>query len=202
VKAALLLLDLQNEMVDPNGKVGAHGLASIVEQNGVLDHARRALDAARTSGLEVVHVRLGFRADYRDCLSVAPRIAALKTNRAAIAGEWGCEFHPSVAPADGELVITKQCVNPFFNTGLLTWLLQNGIKRLYLGGVATNLVVESSVRFADDAGFEPVVIRELCAAPNPAWHEFSLNNIIPVFGKVIGIDEFEAQIATAAHDEA
>lgn len=194
MKSALLLLDLQNEMVDSKGKIGAHGLSAIVEQTGVIEHARRALDAARRTDLEVVHVRLGFRPDYRDCLSLAPRIAALKTNGAAVLGEWGTEFHPAVAPAEGEIVITKQCVNPFFNTGLLTWLLQHGIKRLYLGGVATNLVVESTVRFADDAGFEPIVIRDLCAAPNPAWHEFSLTNIIPVFGKVIGIDEFEAEI--------
>ena len=198
MKAALLLLDLQNEMVDPQGKIGAHGLAAIVGQKGVLASARRALEAARKAGLEVVHVRLGFRPDYRDCLSVAPRIATLKNNRAAIAGEWGSEFHPSVTPAGDELVITKQCVNPFFNTGLLTWLLHNDIQRLYLGGVATNLVVESSVRFADDAGFEPIVIRELCAAPNPAWHDFSIDNIIPVFGKVIGIDEFEAAILERA----
>ncbi len=199
MKAALLLLDLQNEMVDPNGKVGAHGLAAIVQERGVLDHARRALEAARKSGLSVVHVRLGFRPDYLDCLSVAPRIATLKANRAAIAGEWGSEFHPSVAPGEGELVITKQCVNPFFNTGLMTWLMQNGIKRLYMGGVATNLVVESSVRFADDAGFEPVVIRELCAAPNAEWHAFSIDNIIPVFGKVIGIEDFEAAVGEPVH---
>jgi nicotinamidase-related amidase len=194
VKSALLLLDLQNEMVDAKGKIGAHGLAAIVEKARVIEHARRALDAARDAGLDVVHVRLGFRPDYRDCLSLAPRIAALKANGAAVLGEWGTEFHPAVAPRNGELVITKQCVNPFFNTGLLSWLLHNGIQRLYLGGVATNLVVESTVRFADDAGFEPIVIRDLCAAPKPDWHEFSLTNIIPVFGKVIGIDEYETEL--------
>ena len=198
MKSALLLLDLQNEMVDPNGKVGAHGLAAIVEERGVLRNARRALEGARRAAMPVVHVRLGFRADYLDCLSVAPRIDTLKANRAAIAGEWGSEFHASVAPADNELVITKQCVNPFFNTGLLPWLLQNQIQRLYLGGVATNLVVESTVRFADDAGFAPVVIRDLCASPNPAWHDFAIANIIPVFGKVIGIDEFEVEISSQA----
>ena len=198
MKSALLLLDLQNEMVDPAGKIGAHGLAGIVEKTGVLTAAKQALTIARQAHIEVVHVRLGFRPDYRDCLSVAARISTLKSNRAAVLGEWGTEFHPAVAPADGEMVITKQCVNPFFNTGLLTWLLQNGIKRLYLGGVATNLVVESTVRFADDAGFEPIVIRDLCAAPNAAWHDFSLTNIIPVFGRVIGIDEFEAEIAGLA----
>ncbi|MCB2059995.1 MAG: cysteine hydrolase, partial [Novosphingobium sp.] len=153
MKSALLLLDLQNEMVDPKGKIGAGGLAAIVDERKVLDNARHCLDAAREAGMAVVHVRLGFRPDYSDCLSVAARIQGLKGNRAAIVGEFGTEFHPKVAPLDSELVITKQCVNPFFNTGLLTWLMQNGIKRLYLGGVATHLVVESTARFADDAGF-------------------------------------------------
>ncbi|WP_176598064.1 MULTISPECIES: cysteine hydrolase family protein [Sphingobium] len=188
--SALLLLDLQNEMVDPKGKVGAHGLAKIVEERGVLANARRCLDAARGAGMAVAHVRLGFRPDYADCLSVAARIGGLKSNRAAIVGEFGTEFHPDVAPTDGELVITKQCVNPFFNTGLMTWLMQKGIKRLYMGGVATHLVVESTARFADDAGFAPVVIEDICAAPNPALHDHFITMIAPAVGTVSNSGQF------------
>jgi len=190
MKSALLLLDLQNEMVDPRGKVGAHGLAKIVEDRGVLTNAKRCLEAARAAGMAVVHVRLGFRSDYADCLSVAARINGLKSNKAAIVGEFGTEFHPMVAPLANELVITKQCVNPFFNTGLMTWLMQNGIRRLYLGGVATHLVVESTARFADDAGFAPVVIEDICAAPNPALHDHFISMIAPAVGTVSNTDAF------------
>jgi len=192
MKSALLLLDLQNEMVAYEGKVGAHGLAAIVEERGVLVNARRCLEAARAAGIAVVHVRLGFRPDYADCLSVAARIGGLKANLAAIVGEFGTEFHPEVAPIDGEMVITKQCVNPFFNTGLMTWLMQNGIKRLYLGGVATHLVVESTARFADDAGFAPVVIEDICAAPNPALHDHFITMIAPAIGSVGTTAQFVA----------
>ena len=190
MKSALILLDLQNEMVDPKGKVGAHGLAKIVEDCGVLQNAKRCLEAARAAKMAVVHVRLGFRADYSDCLSVAARIAGLKNNHAAIVGDFGTEFHPMVAPLDTELVITKQCVNPFFNTGLMTWLMQNGIRRLYLGGVATHLVVESTTRFADDAGFAPVVIEDICAAPSPVLHEHFISMIAPALGTVSSTDAF------------
>lgn len=192
MKSALLLLDLQNEMVSHEGKVGAHGLARIVEERGVLVNARRCLEAARAVGMPVVHVRLGFRPDYADCLSVAARIGGLKANRAAIVGEFGTEFHPEVAPIDGEMIITKQCVNPFFNTGLMTWLMQNGIKRLYMGGVATHLVVESTARFADDAGFAPVVIEDICAAPNPALHDHFITMIAPAVGTVGDTAQFVA----------
>jgi biuret amidohydrolase len=192
MKSALLLLDLQNEMVSHEGKVGAHGLARIVDERGVLVNAKRCLEAARAAGMAVVHVRLGFRADYADCLSVAARIGGLKANRAAIVGEFGTEFHPEVAPVEGEMIITKQCVNPFFNTGLMTWLMQNGIKRLYLGGVATHLVVESTARFADDAGFAPVVIEDICAAPNPALHDHFITMIAPAIGSVGNTAQFVA----------
>jgi nicotinamidase-related amidase len=183
-KSALLLLDLQNEMVHPEGKIGAAALAAQVEARGVLANTRRALQAARGKGLPVVHVRLGFRPDYGDVLSVAPRIDKLKASCAAIAGTWGCDFPDAVAPRADEHVVTKQGVNPFFNTGLLSWLHQRGITHLIFGGVATNLVVEATARAADDAGFAITVLEDCCASPNPEWHDFSVRNILPMFGTV------------------
>ena len=183
-KSALLLLDLQNEMVDVKGKVGGGGLAKVVAERQVLENAAHALAAARSSGMDVVHVRLGFRADYLDALSVAPRVTKMKDNKACIAGTWGTEFPTLVAPLDSELVVTKQCVNPFFNTGLMAWLLHRNIDSLVIGGVVTNLVVEMTARAADDAGFGLTVLEDVCAAPNPAWHAFSTENILPLFATV------------------
>ena len=181
---ALLLLDLQNEMVDLKGKVGGGGLAKIVEDRGVLANAVRAIDRARRSKIPVVFVRLGFRADFADVLSVAPRISRLKANGAAILGTWGTEFPASLTPREEDLIVTKQCVNPFYGTGLLNWLLSRGITRVVIGGVATNLVVESAARAADDAGLAVTVLEDCCASPNPLWHQFSIDNMIPLFGDV------------------
>ena len=183
-KTALLLLDLQNEMVDAKGKVGAGGLAKVVTERGVLANARHALDAARSAKMDIVHVRLAFRPDYADALSVAPRVTRMKENGAAIVGTWGTEFPELLAPRADELVITKQCVNPFFNTGLMTWLLHRGVGKLVFGGVVTNLAVEMTARAADDAGFALTVLEDCCAAPNPAWHAFSVENILPLFATV------------------
>ena len=83
---ALLLLDLQNEMVDPKGFFGAMGMAKAVAEGNVIANARKALDAARKAGIAVVFVRLGFRADYSDGLSVAPRVAKFKAAKAVILG--------------------------------------------------------------------------------------------------------------------
>lgn len=184
---ALLLLDLQNEMVDQNGKIGSGGLAKVVAERNVIENAARALQAARRQGLAVAHVRLGFRDDYEDALSVAPRISRLKENRAAIAGTWATEFPEALTPQAHELVVTKQCVNPFFNTGLFAWLSHRGIKTIVIGGVVTNLVVESTARAADDAGLATIVLEDCCAAPNETWHRFSIDNILPMFASVSSV---------------
>lgn len=189
---ALLLLDLQNEMVDPKGKVGGGGLAKVVAERNVVENAAAALAAARKRGNPVVHVRLGFRADYLDALSVAPRIDKLKANNVAVLGTWGTEFPEALAPAAGELVVTKQCVNPFFGTNLMNWLAQSGVRHVVLGGVVTNLVVESTARAADDAGFAVTVLEDCCAAPNADWHKFAIENTLPLFGSISSSKAFAA----------
>lgn len=195
--SALLLLDLQNDMVDAKGKVGGGGLAKVVAERRVLTNAARALAAARAASLMVVHVRLGFRADYADALSVAPRIGKLKEHQAAILGSWGTEFPDAVRPDAAEFVITKQCVNPYFNTGLLSLLAQRGIRRVVLGGVATNLVVESTARYSDDAGLAVTVLEDCCASPNAEWHAFAVEKMLPLFGDVVSTDAFIAALRGA-----
>lgn len=192
--AALLLMDLQNDIVHAEGKLGRHGLAAQAERRGIVRNAKAVLGAARERKLRIGHVRLAFRADYLDALSVAPRIAKLKEMGAAQAGTWGTEFIADVAPSDGELVVSKQCVNPFFNTGLYAWLARHQVRDLVLCGVATNQVVESAARYADDAGFGVTVLEDCCSSVNDEMHEFAATKTLPMFGRVIKSADFMAEL--------
>ena len=194
---ALLLMDLQNDIVSPEGKLGRHGLAAQAEKRGVLRNAKAVLSAFRARKLPVAHVRLAFRKDYLDALSVAPRIAKLKEMGAAQAGTWGTEFPPEVAPSDDELVVNKQCVNPFFNTGLYAWLARHSIRTLVLGGVATNVVVESAARYADDAGFACIVLEDCCSSASDEMHEFAVAKTLPMFARVIPSAEYVVELGRA-----
>lgn len=195
IDTALLVMDLQNERVDRKGKVGASGLAKIVEEAKLLERVREVLDAFRERGWPVAHIGLAFRADYADALSVAPRVAKLKEAGLAVRDTWGTEFAEMVAPLPSEMVFLKQSVNPFFNTGLLTWLLHHGVKRLVLCGVATHLVVESSARFADDAGFAVRVLSDCCLAPDAEAHRHALERTLPLFGRVTTSRELLDELA-------
>ena len=188
---ALLVCDVQNDLVDPNGKVGAGGLAKIVAERNLLSNLKTLIASVRGKGWPVVYIGLGYREDYQDVLSVAPRIAKARESKVAVRGEWGAEFHPDIAPQAGDIVFYKQWINPFFGTPLLEWLRRNGVSSLLIAGTATNLVVESAARYADDAGFAVSVVEDCCASPNPAWHEFAVTQILPVFGKVISSKEIK-----------
>ncbi|MFM0283798.1 cysteine hydrolase [Paraburkholderia sediminicola] len=178
------MLDVQNDLVHPDGKIGAQGLAKIVAERNVLANLQSLIAGVRRKGGTVVYVGLGYRDDYSDVLSVAPRIARARENKVATLGSWGAAFHDSIAPEAGDIVYHKQCVNPFFGTPLLEWLRSKRLNTLYLAGTATNLAVESAARYADDAGFAVSVVEDCCASPNPAWHDFAITQILPVFARI------------------
>lgn len=190
----LLVLDCQNDIVHPDGKIGRAGAAKQVQDHRVLEHVARLIDSARDGGVPVIYVRVAFRPDYADLLSGSPRFQQIAKLGALTEGSWGAEIHEAVAPQPGDLVITKQCVNPFYGTALGPILLRRGIRCLVLCGVATNFVVESTARYAADAGYQVVVVGEGCASFSPELHRFSLEQVLPAFGTVVGIDEAAAAL--------
>lgn len=193
-QTALLIMDCQNDIVHPEGKIGRGGAAQQVREHGVLDHIGRLKRAARRAGLPVIYIRVAFRPDYADLLSGSPRFEQIRAAGALQDGTWGAEIHEALAPQAEDLVVTKQCVNPFYGTSLGPLLLRQGIRCLVLCGVATNFVVESTARYAADAGYQVVVVREGCASANAELHRFSLEQVLPAFGAVAGIEEVAAAL--------
>jgi nicotinamidase-related amidase len=193
-KTALLVLDVQNELVDPKGKVGAEGFAKVVQERRLLPKIRRVQDAVRAKEQPVVFIRVGFRADYADAISQSARLARIKKMQALVVGSWGLEFPDEISPRADEMIYTKRAVNPFFNTGLLTWLRARGVDTLALCGVYTHMVVDSTARYADDSGFMVKVLEDCCASPDPEVHRIEVEKILPLFGQVMSSDDFLASL--------
>ena len=194
VKTALIILDMQNELIDLKGKVGSKGFAKIVEEKRLVEKLASLAREMRSQNQPVIFVRVGFEPGYIDALSRSARLDHLKEMRAMVIGEFGTEFPAALSPEPGELVVTKRAVSPFHNTNLLGWLFRHGVERVVLGGVYTHMVVDSTARFADDSGLIVTVLEDCCASPDPEVHRVEVEKILPLFGTVTTLSAFMDEI--------
>ncbi len=188
-KTALLVLDVQNEFVDPKGKVGSQGFAKIIEQRQLLPKIAKLQAAFRAKGLPVAFVNVGYRADYADTISRSARLKHLMDMNAIVLGTWGTEFPDAIKPLPSEIVFTKRAVNPFHDTQLYAWLIRHGVDTVAITGCHTHMVVDSAARFADDSGLYVKVVEDCCASPDPELHRIEIEKILPLFATITSSEE-------------
>ena len=183
-KAALILIDLINEIIDEKGKFAGAGYAEAVKRRGLIAKANAAIAAARRNGHAVVFVRVGFPADYADCPGQSPLFAGAKAYGALQLDSWATEIHAGLDRQPGDPVIRKPRVSALYGTSLEALLRAQGIGTVLLGGVATDLTVQTTARDAHDRDYQVVVLEDLCAAGNDQEHD----QTIALLGKIARID--------------
>jgi nicotinamidase-related amidase len=176
-RPALLVLDLINEIADPAGKYGAEGFAQQIADRKVLENAAKAVEAARTAGIPVIHVVVGFSPGHLEWPATSPVFAAAKADDRLVFGTWATEVHPALAPAAGEPVVPKSRISPFHGTGLDLLLRTQGIDTLLLTGVSTDMVILATARDAHDRDYVVEVLEDATAADNQEIHEAALKVI-------------------------
>ena len=174
---ALLCLDFENDVVHPDGKVSGKGYAAYNAEHNTLAKLRVVQDQFRAAGLPVVHVRVGFSPSYAEQPKGSPLMGKAHEFGAFDLSGWGAEFLEEVAPQGDELVITKHRVGSFFATPLELTLKTMGVTELYLTGVATDMVVESTAREAHDRDFAVNVIGDCCISANDEDQLRTLTNM-------------------------
>jgi nicotinamidase-related amidase len=158
--SALLVMDFQTAVV-----------AMIAAGDGaLLSRAASLVDAARTAGVRVVYVVVGFRAGYPELSPRNASFAPVRESGRFAEGSAGTEVHPALAPRPGDVVVTKHRVSAFAGTDLDMVLRANGIDTLVLAGIATSGVVLSTVRHAADADYRIVVVEDCCADRDAEVH--------------------------------
>ena len=159
-RTAVLIMDFQQRII---ANVATEPVA-------VVENAAKALAGARAAGIPVIYVvhRGGPFAEY------APDV----------------ELHEGVAPAEGELVITKVRPGPFSTTALDVTLREMGRDNLVIMGVATSGCVLSSVRWAVDINYSFVVLSDACSDGDPEVHRVLTEKVYPRQGTVMTTDEF------------
>jgi len=193
-KTALLVMDFQNDIVDPKGVLGSQGIAAQVHESNAIENTAKALSAAREKRMLIVHVGVAFRPGHPEIGPGAPLFQGIKDGNALLEGSWGADFHPDVKPADGELVVLKRGVSALAGTDLNPLFRNKAITHLVLTGIATNFVIEGTARDAVDAGYQVTILTDCCASFNAEMHTFSLQ-ILSQLGAAGPVAEFVLALA-------
>jgi nicotinamidase-related amidase len=203
-RTALLVIDMQRDFVDPGGF--GEALGNDVSLLGrAVEPTRRVLGAARAAGMLVIHTREGHRPDLSDCPPAKLARGRLANGigdpgpmgRILIRGEYGHGIVDALKPLPSEPVVDKPGKGAFYATDLESMLRNRGITSLVVTGVTAEVCVQTTVREANDRGFECLVLSDCIASYFPEFYEMTLRMVKAqggIFGWVAPSEAFLAAL--------
>ena len=191
-RTALVVIDMQRDFVEPGG-FGASLGNDVTLLHAAIQPIANLLAAWRARGWPIVHTRESHRADLSDC-PPAKRLRGSPTlrigepgpmGRLLIRDEPGTSIIPALAPQPGELVIDKPGKGMFWSTGLHEMLHAQGVTHLVFTGVTTEVCVQTSMREANDRGYDCLLVEDATESYFPAFKAAALA-MIAAQGAIVG----------------
>ena len=200
---ALIVIDMQRDFIEPGG-FGATLGNDVSLLKKIVPTVGRLIDSFRIAGLTIVHTRECHRPDLSDCppaklLRGKPSLRIGdpgSMGRILIAGEPGADIVPELAPKPGEIVIDKPGKGAFYATPLGTILAERGITHLVFAGVTTEVCVQTTMREANDRGFECLLAEDATESYFPQFKKAAVE-MIRAQGAIVGWTASVDQIARA-----
>lgn len=184
-ESALLIIDMENDMLKEEGKAAEFGVWKFAEESKTIQNTKKVIDKAREEKIPIIFVRLVFRPDYADLKSSDSLLWGMTREEEAFKeGTWGSELVDELETKPEDYMIKKRRVSAFHDTDLETLLKGLDRKALIICGVATNFCVEGTVRAAADKDFYPIVLEDCTASTSEKAHRFPIEEIFPMLGSV------------------
>jgi nicotinamidase-related amidase len=183
-EVALVVIDMQRDFMLPGGF--GETLGNDVSQLAkVVAPLQRVLAAARAAGWTIIHTREGHLPDLSDLPAAKHRRGKPSMRigdpgpygRILVRGEYGHDIIDELAPADGEIVLDKPGKGAFYGTNLADLLAERGITELVVTGVTTEVCVHTTVREANDRGYEVLVLSDCVGSYFPEFQRVALDMI-------------------------
>jgi gluconolactonase len=183
-RTALILQDLQNDVMIAGGAFAATGSPDHAIQQNVVANARRLAHAARRAGVTVIHVWMICEPGHPKLAQHAPLFQGLKGENALVRGTWGAAPATGLEPQPGDLVVEKMSMSAWETSRLESYLNHARIDTIVNCGAWTNMSVEHTARTAADKGFRVILPEDACSTMNADWHrasiDFAMQNVATV----------------------
>jgi nicotinamidase-related amidase len=183
---ALLIMDVQQGIVERFGGEGSY-----------LDRLATAIAAARDAGVAVIYVTVAFRPGYPEVSERNKTFSAIAGTGRFTDGDPGMRIPAVIAPAPGEVTVTKRRVSAFTGSDLEVVLRGRGISHLVLAGIATSGVVLSTLRQAADLDYQLTVLADGCLDADPAVQQILLGTVFPRQAEVTTVADWAACLHAA-----
>lgn len=174
-KTALILQDLQNDVIMERGAFAGSGSPLHAKQQNVVSHAQQLATMARAKGVMVIHVWMVLEPGAPYLAQHAALMQGLKSENALVRGTWGVAPVDGLAPQNGDLVVEKMSMSAWETSRLESYLRHGGRDTIINCGAWTNMSVEHTARTGADKGFHMVVPEDACSTMNSDWHRASIN---------------------------
>lgn len=203
---ALVVIDMQRDFVEPGG-FGASLGNDVSLLQAIIPTTLRLMTGFRSIGLPVIHTRECHRPDLSDLPSAkrdrgAPSLRIGDPGpmgRVLIAGEPGADIIAELAPLPGELVIDKPGKGAFYGTDLGGYLQRLGLQQLVFAGVTTEVCVQTTMREANDRGYDGLLATDATESYFPAFKAAAIEMIVAQ-GGIVGWAAPTDAILEALHD--
>jgi nicotinamidase-related amidase len=189
-RTALCVVEMQNDIVHESN-IDQRGLGAVlaaqVQKRGVIPKLQAVMAACRARAVPILYINFCGKPGF-------PRPNTLLHRRSGrrptlIEGTWGVQIHEALASHPEDFVLERTVgVDGSYGTQLYPVLRMLGRSTMMMTGVSTNLAVEGIVRASVNRGFDLIVIEDCCASYPDAWHDFSIQNIMPLLATVTSSD--------------
>jgi gluconolactonase len=194
-RAALIIQDMQNDVIAEGGAFADSGAPHHAAEQDVVANCRRLADACRKAGVPVIHVWYVVEDGAKGLKLNAPLFKGVQENGALVKGSWGAEPVSGLECQPGDLLVEKMRMSGWQDTILESLLRGLDRDQVIVTGAWTNMSIEHTARSGADKGYFMFVPEDCCSTMNADWHNASINYALQNVSTVTNCDTIVAAIA-------